>query len=104
MNKRDEQCENADRSMRKSFELGSNVTAESPPQQEKQSLQRTSTDAGIQIKESDEQQENADSSIRESREPGRNVTVESDVHQPKQHFPQTSTDEGTQIDDNSSHK
>jgi hypothetical protein len=64
----DEQLENARRSMRESFEPGSNVTLQRLQHSLKQASQMTSTEAGMQIDTIEEQSENAALSKRERRE------------------------------------
>jgi hypothetical protein len=61
-------------------ESDSNATDERDVHFEKQNLQRSSTEAGIQIDVSDEHSENADSSIRRREDFDSNVTVESEWH------------------------
>jgi hypothetical protein len=60
----DEHSEKLDDSMRRSFEMDSNVTVESLRHALKQFSDNISTDEGMQIDESDEHSENAEDSIR----------------------------------------
>jgi hypothetical protein len=84
MDESEEQYTKASRSIRESFDPGSNVTIDRFTHREKQSLHRISTDEGMQIDESEEQCANADVSIRESLEPASNVTIARLTHDEKQ--------------------
>jgi hypothetical protein len=83
----DEQCSNANFSIRHSLESGSNVTVERVEQRTKQDLQITSTDEGMQINESHEHRRNADSPIRETLHPSSNTTLETIPQRAKQPKP-----------------
>jgi hypothetical protein len=66
-------------------------------QRSKESSQRISSAAGIQIDLSDEQSEKALGS-RETLQFGWNVTLQSEEHVAKQYEPMISTEDGMQID------
>jgi hypothetical protein len=93
----EEQDRNADASIRKSLEPGSNVTLESALHSVKQPWQRSSTDDGMQIDESDEQDENAHASIRETLQPDSNLTLETDLFRKKHRQPRVSIESGIMI-------
>jgi hypothetical protein len=76
----DEQCPNADCSIRESLESDSKLTFERLEHPMKQRSQMISTDEGIQIDESDEHFQNAHFSIRESLESDSKLTFESLEH------------------------
>jgi hypothetical protein len=83
-----------------SFESDSNVNDEREEQPPKHSLQRTSTDDGIQIDSNMSQSENAFDAIRVSFESDSNVTDEREEQQEKHSLQRTSTDDGIQTDSN----
>jgi hypothetical protein len=75
---------NAESSMCKSPESGSNAKFDRLSQPEKQPRQRVSTEAGMQIDDSDEQYQNAEVSMEESFEPDSNTTVDNSLQPEKQ--------------------
>jgi hypothetical protein len=82
----DEQCQNADFSIRKSRERDSNVIAKSDRHRKKHLNGTESTPEGIEMDESEPQSKNTEYKILESREPGSNVTLERERQTEKEHW------------------
>jgi hypothetical protein len=98
MDESDEQCENAEVSMRESREPASKPTVPRDAHERKQSEGIVSTREGMHIDESDEHSRNAEGSIQESSEPGSNVMVARQRHPMKDPWAILLTEEGIEID------
>jgi hypothetical protein len=83
-----------------SFESDSNVSDEREEQSAKHSLQRTSTDDGIQTEISEQHLQNALLSIWASFESDSNVTDDRQSQEEKHPLQRISTDDGIQIEFN----
>jgi hypothetical protein len=94
----DEQPENADDSMRRSFEGVSKMTSRRDLHQKKQVEQRILTEFGIQIDDSDKQRENVNDSMRRSFECVSKVTSRREWQFTKLFEQRISTEFGMQID------
>jgi hypothetical protein len=84
IDKSDEQLPNAFAPICETFEPDSNVTIERDSHLEKQYLESSLTDEGMEIDASETQFKNAFSSIEDSLQPDSNATVERDL-QPAKH-------------------
>jgi hypothetical protein len=99
IDERDEQFSNAEPSMHKRFEPGSNAIRKSEPHSRKQDWQSVVTEEGMQIDERDEQFSNAEASMDKRFEPDSNATLNSHRHLLKQVCETSRTDDGMQIDE-----